>query len=571
MKYRILIIAGLLLAALAVLQFYWTGRIRDADREQRSQLLERSLSRVAEDVDREISRARVFFQPHFFAMQNPASFLYEREQRWREAAPSPELVKWVGLASEFEEHTTIYFLDQNSEQLQQVPVEETSQHPYYDEIVRFRRDQQESKPRAFHAYMNPRSGLMILPAAPGRRHEPPPDKFRCVLVALDSEYLLQTLPKKSLEHWFGDKEDYRFYLLDEDDKVLTNFQDEDPPMFSGYDGSAPIFRFRRFREIEGIFAMRRRPAPPPEEVPLPKDAEETREAGPTQTEQPPPEPGFQIAAVHISGSLEKAVRRGQLSHLILGLAILAGLAFAFRQIWRSEQQTKALTNQKLEFVAGVSHELMTPLAAIRSASQNLADGVVVDGEKVRRYADMMVVESRRLADMLDQIMELAGMTQGRTYQLSRIDLARLTTSCLQDHQAYFPQQDFTLESRFPNEPVWVTANEDGMRRVIGSILSNAAKYAADGGFLAVSMSQQSNAVEVRFEDRGPGIAEADLDQICQPFFRGKQAVEQQIQGKGLGLALAKQIMKAHSGDLFIKNRKQGGLVVGFRLPLSREG
>src|SRR4029453_11368606 len=137
-------------------------------------------------------------------------------------------------------------------------------------------------------------------------------------------------------------------------------------------------------------------------------------AGPTGVARAlPPAPRWQGVVKHPAGSLEAFVGSTRRRNLMLSTSILAVLAVSMVLLIVSTRRSQELARQQLEFVAAVSHELRTPLAVIRSAGENLADGVVHDERQGRKYGGLIRAEGRRLSEMVEQILEFAGIQSGQ--------------------------------------------------------------------------------------------------------------------------------------------------------------
>ena len=124
-------------------------------------------------------------------------------------------------------------------------------------------------------------------------------------------------------------------------------------------------------------------------------------------------PRWRLVVKHPSGSLEAAVNAARRRNLLISSSILAVLGASVGLLVLSTRRAQELARQQMEFVAAVSHELRTPLAVIRSAGDNLADGVVRDDEQIRKYGDLVRNEGRRLTEMVEQILEFAGIQSGQ--------------------------------------------------------------------------------------------------------------------------------------------------------------
>ena len=176
--------------------------------------------------------------------------------------------------------------------------------------------------------------------------------------------------------------------------------------------------------MRGTAAADRDAGAPPEPLagPLPEERivvsvlqdRRTRGDGPptTRTGFSPFEGRWRVAATHRAGSLEAAVAAVRKRNLMLSSSILLLLTTAIGLIVVSARRAQTLARQQMEFVAAVSHELRTPVSVIGTAASNLADGVVADPARVRKYGETIQGESRRLAETVERVLQLAGIAAG---------------------------------------------------------------------------------------------------------------------------------------------------------------
>src|SRR5262249_39486480 len=163
--------------------------------------------------------------------------------------------------------------------------------------------------------------------------------------------------------------------------------------------------------------------------------------------------------------------------------------------------------QQMDFVATVTHELRTPLAVIRSAAQNLAAGVVHEPAQAKRYGDLIETEGRRLTDMVEQVLEYAGLTDGRRPRAARPTDVRavvqdVVSSCAELGEA--SGVEFSVD--VPADLPLVIADADALRRAVGNLITNALKYGAAGRWVGVqarvSPSRGGREVQIAVSDRG---------------------------------------------------------------------
>src|SRR4029079_10880510 len=135
----------------------------------------------------------------------------------------------------------------------------------------------------------------------------------------------------------------------------------------------------------------------------------TPAAGPSRATVTIASPRWRLLVQHPSGSLEAAVNAARRRNLVISSSILSVLGASIGLLVLSTRRAQELARQQMEFVAAVSHELRTPLAVIRSAGENLADGVVRDDAQIRKYGDLVRTEGRRLTERVEQILEFSGI------------------------------------------------------------------------------------------------------------------------------------------------------------------
>jgi two-component system sensor histidine kinase SenX3 len=283
-------------------------------------------------------------------------------------------------------------------------------------------------------------------------------------------------------------------------------------------------------------------------------------------------PGWRIMLQHGAGSLDEAVAQARRRNLTTSFGILSVLIVGVGLIVINARKSEKLAAQQMEFVATVSHELRTPLAVIRSAAQNLSAGVIEDPAQAKRYGELIETEGRRLTDMVEEVLEFAGLSGNRrALALRPVDLAWLAQDVIDSHAATLSSLGFRTEvTAAPDLPL-VMADEEAIRRALNNLIGNAIKYAADGRSLSIHLSRHDEAgqddVAIAVTDGGQGIAAEDLPHIFEPFYRGREVVSRQLHGNGLGLSLVSRIAEAHRGSISVRSTPGSGATFTLRLPV----
>ncbi|MBO0799247.1 MAG: HAMP domain-containing histidine kinase, partial [Blastocatellia bacterium] len=284
---------------------------------------------------------------------------------------------------------------------------------------------------------------------------------------------------------------------------------------------------------------------------------------------------WQLAVKHRSGSLEAAVARGRRKNLAISFGILLLLGASVGLIVLSSRRAQKLALQQMEFVAGVSHEFRTPLAVICSAAENLADGVIDSDEQLKRYGVLIRDEGRRLAEMVEQVLEFAGtQAQRRVYELQPVDLHCVIDDALAASRMQLAEGGFEIERKVPAAIPPVNADAAALSRALQNLLSNAMKYSGASRWLGLSVelakTAQGEEAQIKVADCGIGVPPSELPRIFEPFYRGREVVAAQIHGNGLGLSLVKHIIEAHGGRISVasnENKMKRGTTFTLHLPI----
>jgi two-component system sensor histidine kinase SenX3 len=284
-----------------------------------------------------------------------------------------------------------------------------------------------------------------------------------------------------------------------------------------------------------------------------------------------PSAHWRLVVVHAQGSLEAAVASLRRRNLAISSSVLGLLGVSMGLLVLSTRRAQRLAKQQMEFVAAVSHELRTPLAVIRSAAENLADGVVHDDDRIRRYGELMSAEGRRLTEMVEQILELAGIQSGkRGFALRSVPIAPLLRDIVSSSSALIDRAGVSVELDLADNVPAVLGDELALRRVFQNLIDNAIKYGATGGWIKVGVRQTGSEVVITVADRGIGIAPADQARIFEPFYRAADVVAAQMQGAGLGLNLVQRIVVAHGGRVSVKSAPGAGSEFTVQLPAASD-
>jgi signal transduction histidine kinase len=280
---------------------------------------------------------------------------------------------------------------------------------------------------------------------------------------------------------------------------------------------------------------------------------------------PDRETGWHLFVHRRGAALEDVVAESRRRNLIISSAVLALLAGSVIFLAVLARRAERQRLQQLEFVAGITHEVNTPLAALTSAGQNLADGVVTDGPQVARYGAMVVKESRRLADLVAQVLDFAGLqARGASPKRERVDVASLIDEAIAQSRWIAEEHHIDIEKNLAGDLPAIEADAPSLTRAIQNLIANAIRHGGEGGWVGVRAQHDDHHVSIVVEDRGRGIAARDVRHLFEPFYRGRGS--DRVRGTGLGLTIVQQIARAHGGVVTVDHRRAQGAAFTLRIP-----
>lgn len=231
-----------------------------------------------------------------------------------------------------------------------------------------------------------------------------------------------------------------------------------------------------------------------------------------------------------------------------GPAAVRAMAHAMNKM---QHRIMDLLAARTQMLAAISHDLRTPITRLKLRAQ------YIDNDKLQ---EKFIGDLDQMEAMLAETLAFA-REEGRKEQRALLDLASLLDSVCQD----FASVGHAVEYSGTFERCTYNGGAVGLKRVLNNIIENAIKYA---GSARVTLQVEKDEYAIYVEDNGPGIPEEQLMQVFLPFYRGENSRSRQTGGTGLGLAVAKDIIRAHGGTIELKRREAGGLIVLIRLPIT---
>lgn len=561
-----------MLPALAVLQYRWVGQVSAAEQERMQRNLRIAAIQFRDSFDAEVGRAFLALQAGPNTARDGGSEQYlDRREAWLDTAEFPDIVANVFIVDAPEDTLRVRRLEARTNSFVEVPWPASLEgwRSAFDEQHSAFRTDPFSRRRQF-----PEDERLLV--APLRGFRPPQGTssrqdplFGYTVVEVNRDYIvgevLPALARRFFIHSDGDS--YRVAVVDARDTDRQIYQSDpaSPVRLATADATQGFFGPRG----PGFFFGRRGggvdqggPRPPPGQPP---PFVRPDQAG------PPPNPGRWLVAVqHRSGSLEAAVASVRRRNLGISFGVLLLLSVSVALMAQASRRAQRLARQQMEFVAGVSHELRTPIAVIRSAAENLSHGVVGGSERVKQYGQVMEGEARRLGEMVESVLQYAGVESGRGLgPQAPIAIAELLDQAIESARRSV-DADVEVERSIATDLPPVIGDSAALTSAVQNLVVNAFKYGGDARWVGVRAAHvhrgRHREVHITVEDRGPGIPSDELPHIFEPFYRGTRAVGEQIHGNGLGLSLVQRIARAHGGSVSVRTRESHGTAFTIVLP-----
>jgi signal transduction histidine kinase len=580
------VVLAVLLATLATLQYRWLGSVSDAERARMRDSLRTRATDFSQEFDRELTRIYLAF--HFANGRFDENPDATTADAWTKAQNSSDGTQ--GLIKE------VFIFDPQQPAVSQLrrldPQSRTLRAAQWPaELERW---------RTRSGLVVPGSNGMVSPLfltdavdaeTPGlivplpqltRLDEgghfavvPEPNAIaRAVLVWLDKDRLQQLLQPLVTKYFgAGDASEYLVSIVQRDDPARVVFASSNGATVDerSADVTTGMFDLRmdEVARITGALVPRRLAIGGGDRMAItivrrangPAGARVLMSGGENQG-------AWQVRARYRGGSLDALVAQSRRRNLAISLGVLGLLAASFVLVIAAAQRQQRLARQQMEFVAAVSHELRTPLAVICSAGENLADGVVSDGDQVKRYGSLIGTEGRRLGDMVERVLQFAGIGSGTTtHARADVDVTQVIADAVDSMSADARDRGVSITVHPNGTLPTVAGDANALRSAIQNVVGNAVKYSASGGSVDVTTDVVNGAiVRVRVADHGIGIDGSDLPHIFKPFYRGRRAVDAQVRGTGVGLSVVLHVMHVHGGDVRVDSSPGEGTTVTLVLP-----
>lgn len=278
-----------------------------------------------------------------------------------------------------------------------------------------------------------------------------------------------------------------------------------------------------------------------------EDAEETAE---------------EIASGNLSARMPEAAPKTEVGRLVNSLnAMLSRVEESFAVRTESE-------NKLRRFVADASHELRTPITAIRGFSELHRQGAVTGEKETKELISRIEGESKRMGSLVEDLLMLARLDQAQDMEFKPVDMNTVIADAIASSRAAGP--DHPISVNIPDEEIFMLGDETRIHQVVANLLANARAHTAIGTPITVTMSADDSSVRVSVADKGPGMSVEDQQRIFERFYRADSSrARTGEEGSGLGLSIVDAVMKGHGGSVSVDSKIGEGSTFTLQFPRSQ--
>jgi two-component system phosphate regulon sensor histidine kinase PhoR len=233
-------------------------------------------------------------------------------------------------------------------------------------------------------------------------------------------------------------------------------------------------------------------------------------------------------------------------------------------------QTRKLENVRRDFVANVSHELKTPITAIKGYVETLQNGAINKPKDAMRFLNVVAAQTNRLNAIIDDLLALSKVeqsTEASQIQLTRSSVCPILEAARMSCLTRAAEQDIEIDIESEcYEGLCALINGPLLEQAVNNLVDNAIKYSRKGGRVAMRADAEGHEIAIRVIDHGQGIEPEDLPRIFERFYRADKARSKRQPGTGLGLAIVKHIVQAHNGRVTVESTPGKGSTFTIWLP-----
>jgi signal transduction histidine kinase len=251
------------------------------------------------------------------------------------------------------------------------------------------------------------------------------------------------------------------------------------------------------------------------------------------------------------------------------ITLIIILVFGTAMITRIVNHEMEILKIKSDFVSSVSHEFKTPLTSMKSLTERMEEGKVIQPAKMKQYISIISRDIDKLIRLVGNILNFSKIEAGKKlYKMEKTDVATWLSKAITTYKKESMDNELNILVQIANNMPAVNIDKDAMEQAIFNLLDNAIKFSPGTMKAELTLERNHESVIIKIKDQGLGIKDDERDKIFEKFYRGNEAVKYSIKGTGLGLALVKYTVEAHNGHIDVKDEPGWSAVFMITLPIA---
>lgn len=245
-----------------------------------------------------------------------------------------------------------------------------------------------------------------------------------------------------------------------------------------------------------------------------------------------------------------------------------GVAIGAVLVLHDITELKNLERIRTDFVANASHELKTPITAIRGLSETILADDQVERGTILHFTDRIHAQSLRLSQLVGDLMTISRLEGGHNNEdFSKVNLTKLVRQAVRAAQATAEEKGHTIDAQLPEGALELYGDRQNLSQLVDNLIDNAMKYTTEPGTIRVSLKAEDNMAVFQVSDTGIGIPPQFQNRVFERFYRVDKARSQSLGGTGLGLSIVKNIAERHGGTMGVESQLGKGSTFVFSMPL----
>jgi len=229
-----------------------------------------------------------------------------------------------------------------------------------------------------------------------------------------------------------------------------------------------------------------------------------------------------------------------------------------------------INRMKEDFISSVSHELKTPISAVRMLVETLRRGKIKEPSKVDQYYGMIIKESDRLTRFINKILDFSKIEKGgKIFCFEKTNVAELAKTAAATYKNEAQDEKLKIRADSEKSEIFAEIDKDAVTQIILNLIDNGYKYSDRDKDITLNVKEAGKNVRIEVTDKGSGIPKSDIEKIFDKFYRSDREINKGVKGSGLGLSFVKRVIDAHDGKIAVESEVNNGTRFIILLPIRK--